>query len=205
MGVDDIIAVIAREADEEATRIVAEAEQQANELVAGAEATVQDQVDAAFERLGPEIRSASQRRVNAVRLRILEQRARADAARLMSVFEAAEERVAAIAGGTDPVRWSSALSSLCLDALHSVGEGAAVKVRARDVAAISSTAEAWHADVVALPDDDEPGLVVSSNDARIEVDARLSVRLERARSLLAEAVAQRLQLEPVDRNQGSVA
>jgi len=204
MGVEDIIAVIECEAVEEATRIVEDAEQQGGELVEGAEADVQAQVDAAIERLGPEIRAASQRRINAVRLRILERRARDDAARLTAVFDLAEEQVRTIAHGADPSRWSSGLAALCAEALRSVDEGASLSVRARDVDAVASAADAWGAEVVAITDDEEPGLVVSSRDGRIEVDARLSVRLERARSLLAEAVAQLLHLEPVDREQESV-
>ena len=205
MGVEEIIAVIQREADDEATRIVKEAERQATELVAAAESGVQAQVDAAIERSGPEIRGASQRRVNAVRLRILEERARHDATRLVAVFDAAEERVAAIADGADPERWSSALSALCAEALRSVGEGASVKVRGPDVNAILSVAGDWQAEVVAVADDEAPGVVVTSGDGRIEVDARLSVRLQRARVLLAEAVAQLLELEPVEREQGTAS
>ena len=204
MGVEEIVSIIEREADQEATRIVEDAERQAAELIADAEAGVQAQVDAAIERLGPAIRAASQRQVNAVRLRILEERAREDAARLTAVFDAAEEQVAAIADGTDPSRWSSALSELCVEALRSVGEGGSVKTRSRDVEAVSGVAARWHAHVVTLGDDEEPGLVVSSKDGRIEVDARLSVRTERARSLLAEAVAQSLRLEAVDLGRESV-
>ncbi len=199
MGVEDIIAVIAREADEEASRIVDEAERQARQVVAQAEAEVQAQVDAAIERQGAQIRGASQRRVNAARLQILEQRARDDAARLVAVFDAAEEQVIAVASGSDTERWRTAMSALCAEALDAVGTGGLVRVRARDADAISSVAEAAGAEVVLVPDETEPGLVVSSGDARIEVDARLSVRLERARSLLAETVAQRLHLEPVER------
>ncbi len=92
MGVEDIVAVIDREAREEATRIVAEAERRADELIAAAESGVQAQVDAAIERSGPEIRGAAQRRINAVRLSILEERARDDAARLVAVFDDAEAR-----------------------------------------------------------------------------------------------------------------
>jgi vacuolar-type H+-ATPase subunit E/Vma4 len=202
MGVEEIIAVIDREAREEATRIVEEAEQQATELVANAHSGVQAQVEAAIERNGPEIRGASQRRINAVRLRILEGRARDDAARLVAVFDAAEEQVTAIADGADPERWSSALRALCVEALRSVGGRASVKVRARDVATISSVAAEWQAEVVALADDEEPGLVATSGNRRIEVDARLSVRLQRARALLAETVAQLLDLEPAEREQG---
>jgi vacuolar-type H+-ATPase subunit E/Vma4 len=203
MGVEGIIAVIEREADLEAARIVENAEREAQEVVAAAEAAVQARVDAAVERHGPEIAAGSRRRVNTVRLRILEERARADAARLTAVFDAAEERVTSIAGGADPVRWSSALSSLCLEALRSVGEGATVSVRGRDADAIAEAAATWRAQIVALGDEADPGLLVSSGDGRIEVDARLAVRLERARSLLAEAVAQQLHLEPVDRGQGT--
>ena len=141
MGVEAIIAVIEREAAQDATRIVEDAERRAAEMVAVAEAGVQAQVDAAIERRGPEVFAASRRRINEVRLRILEQRARDDAARLTAVFDAAEEQVRAIAAGTDRARWSSALSSLCVDALHSVGEGAVVEVRARDVDAVKGVAD----------------------------------------------------------------
>ena len=203
MGVEDIIAVIQREADAEAKRIIEDAEQQAAQLIADAEAEVQSQIEVATERLGPEIRGASQRRINAVRLRLLEQRARDDAARLVAVFDAAEAQVAAIAAGADDERWAAAVSVLCEEALGSVGEGASVRIRAADADAVSGVAEAWGTDVVSLPDSADPGPVVRSHDGRIEVDARLSVRLERARSLLAEAVAQRLRLEAVDRASGS--
>ena len=80
-----------------------------------------------------------------------------------------------------------------------------MQVRAQDADAISSAARASQAEIVTLPHDAEAGLVVSSSDGRSEVDARLSVRLERARTLLAEAVAQRLELEPVERGRGSAA
>ncbi len=205
MGVEEIVAIIEREVDEEATRILEDAELQASAMVTAAEAEVQAQVDSAVERLGPEIRAAAQRRINAVRLRILEERARADAARLMAVFDAAEKQVGAIADGADRSRWESALSALCDEALRAVGEGASVRVRAQDVDAIHGAADPWRADIVALADDEEPGLTVSSQDGRIEVDARLSVRVERARSLLAEGVAQLLRLEPADREPGSAA
>jgi vacuolar-type H+-ATPase subunit E/Vma4 len=199
MAVEDIIAIIAREADEEATKIVEEAEQQAQRLVARAEADMQAQVDAAIERQGAHIRGTAQRRVNAVRLAILEQHARDDAAQLVAVFDAAETQVMAVAAGSDPDRWDAALAALCAESLRAVGDGAWVRVRARDADAVSSVADAGGGTVVPLTDDHEPGLVVDSGDGHIEVDARLSVRLTRARSLLAEAVAQSLHLEPVER------
>lgn len=204
MGVEEIVAIIEHEAEQEAARILGDAERQAQETVAAAEAGVQARVDAAVERMGPEVRAAAQRRINAVRLRILEDRARADAARLVDVFDAAEVQVRAIAAGADPQRWSSALSALCAEALRSVGQGATVRVRAGDIEAVRNVAEQWRAEVVALGDDMEPGLLVVAQDGRIEVDARLSVRLERARTLLAESVAQVLRLGPVEGQPGVV-
>ncbi len=203
MGVEGIIEIIEREAEADAGRIIEDAERQASEMVADAEALVQARVEAAIERLGPEIRAASQRRINAVRLRILEGRAREDAARLVAVFDAAEERVAAIAEGADAARWSSALSRLCAEALRAVGERAQVSLRTRDVGAVQGLVDTWHAGIVALADDEPPGLIANSRDGRIEVDARLSTRLERARSLLAEDVAQLLRLEAADRQPAS--
>jgi vacuolar-type H+-ATPase subunit E/Vma4 len=204
MGVEEIVAIIEREADEEATRILEDAERQARETVAAAEAGVQARVDAAVGRLGPEIRAAAQRRINAVRLRILEDRARADAARLVGVVDTAEDEVRAIAGGADPPRWSSALSAWCTEALRAVGQGATVRLRAGDVGAVRGVADRWRAEVVALADDEEPGVLVSAQDGRLEVDARLSVRLERARKLLAESVAQVLRLGAVEDQPGAV-
>lgn len=198
MGVEEIVAIIEQEAEQEAARIIEDAEREAAESVDAAEVEVRARVDAAIERLGPEIRAAAQRRVNAVRLRILEDRARADATRLMAVFDAAEEQVMAIASGADPPRWSSALSALCAEALRSVGRGASVGIRAADADAVRGPADTWQADVVDLSEGDEPGLIVTSGDERIEVDARLSVRLDRARTLLAEDVAQQLRLESAD-------
>lgn len=205
MGLEDIIAVIAREADEEAARIVEQAEERARQLITEAEAGVQAQVDAAIERQGAYIRGTAQRRVNAVRLAILEQRALDDAARLVAVFDAAERRVMDVAAGSEPERWSEALAALCAEALRAVGEGGSVRLRAQDVDAVSKVARVGGAEVIPLTDDAEPGLVVHSGDGRIEVDARMPVRLARARSLLAETVAQRLHLEPVERASRSAA
>ena len=205
MGVEEIVAIIEREAEQEATRILEEAEREASELVAAAEAGVQAQVATAIERLGPEIRAAAQRRINAVRLRILEDRARADATRLVAVFDAAEAQVRAIAGGADPPRWSSALAALCSEALRALGPGASVRLRAGDVDAVRAAAATWRAELVALADDAEPGLMASAGDGRMEVDARLSVRLERARTLLAEGVAQALRLGSADAGPGTAA
>jgi vacuolar-type H+-ATPase subunit E/Vma4 len=204
VSVDRIIERIEHEAEEEAAKIVADADHDARASVAVAEADVQAQIDAAIERVGPEIRAASQRRINNVRLRLLEERARDDAARLTAVFDAAEARSGQITDGSDPGRWSSALRQLCVEALRAVGEGASVTVRAADAGSLSGLAREWEAEVVPLSEDAEPGPVVTSRDRRIEVDARQRIRLERARSLLAESVARMLDLEPLDSGSRSV-
>ena len=198
MGVEKIIELIEREAEEEAAAIVAAAERDARESVAAADAHVTARVTAALERLGPEIRAAEQRRVNAVRLRILEERARDDASRLTAVFDAAETRVREIAEGGDAQRWSAALGRLCADALASVGEGASVEIRFRDAPSIAAAASRWKATLETIADDEPASLRATSHDGRIEVDAGLGVRAERARSLLAERVSQALALTPGD-------
>jgi len=196
MSVEKIIQFIEREAEDEAARIVADAEAEVRGSVATAEAEVEARVVDTLERVGPELRAESRRRVNAVRLRALEERARDDAARLSAVFDAAEERLVGIAAGADEGRWSATLARLCSDALDSVGEGASVAIRSRDAPSIAAVARRWDARVRRLDDATQAGLVATSADGRVEVDASLVVRMERARSLLAESVAQMLALEP---------
>lgn len=203
MGVEKIIQLIEQEAADEAAMIVADAERDASESVAAAEATVAAQIAEALERLGPEIRAESQRRINAVRLRILEERARDDAERLTAVFDAAQARLEAIADGADAPRWSRAMERLCGDALESVGEGASIAICSRDASAIAEAARRGSAEIVSNPDSAPAGLVVTSHDGRIEVDASLAVRIDRARSLLAEAVARMLMLGPSDSASGA--
>jgi vacuolar-type H+-ATPase subunit E/Vma4 len=203
MSVEKIIQLIEREAEDETTVIVAQAEREARESVAAARADIEARVAEALERVGPEIRATSQRRINAVRLQVLEGRARDDAARLTAVFDAAESCAGEIAEGADERRWWAALERLCADALRSVGEGASVAIRSRDAPAVADVASREKAGVEVLPDDVPAGLRAISHDGRIEVDARLAVRVERARSLMAERVARALALEPGDIGNGS--
>ena len=196
MSVEKIIQLIEREAEDEATKIVADAEAAVRESVAVAQADVEARIADALERVGPELRAASQRRINAVRLRILEERARDDAARLTAVFDAAEAHLDDIAAGADEQRWWAALEQLCSDTLASVGEGASVAIRSQDVPAIADATRRWDAHVMPLDGATRAGLVTSSPDGRIEVDASLEVRVERARSLTAESVARMLAIEP---------
>jgi len=207
MGVQTIIGLIESEAAEESAGIVADAERTAADLVAEAEAEVATCLGEALDRHGAEIRAESQRRINTVRLRVLEDRATLDAERLGAVFEAADDRVRAIADGVDSadraarvdgVRWSAALVRLSGDALESVGQGARLRVRARDAPPLADLVAERGAELETADDETPPGIVVTSADGRIEIDASLPVRLERARTLLAESVAAMLALRPGD-------
>jgi len=204
MGVQTIIGLIEREAAEESAGIVADAERTAADLVAGAEADVATRVDEALDRHGAEIRAESQRRINTVRLRVLENRATLDAERLGAVFQAADDRLRAIADGVDGadgadgVRWSAALVRLSKDALESVGPAARLRVRRRDAPALADLVAERRAELEVADDGTPAGAVVTSADGRIEIDASLPVRLERARTLLAESVAAMLALRPGD-------
>lgn len=203
MSVEKIIQFIEREAEDEATKIVADAEREASAAAAAAAADVEARVAEALERVGPEIRAVSQRRINVVRLQILEERARDDAARLTAVFDAAETRLRGIAEGADERRWTAALERLCVAALGSAGEGASVVIRSRDAPAVAAVAGRWKAEVEALDDGAPAGLRVLSHDGRIEIDAGLAVRVDRARSLMAEQVVRALALEPGGAGHGS--
>ena len=192
MSVKTIIELIEREAGEEAQALVADAERTARGLLADAEAGVAAQVSEALERHGPEIRAVAQRRINEVRLRVLEERARLDAERLRAAFDVAAERVEAIADGGDPARWSAALEGICRDALDVIGEAAVVRVRRRDVETVRPVAAEHGARVEEVGDSAPTGVVAASADGRMEVDGSLPVRLERARLLLAGEVARML-------------
>jgi len=196
MGVQTIIGLIEREAEEEAAGIVAAAEQASAVLVADAEVSVAARVTEALDRHGTEIRAESQRRINTVRLRVLEDRARLDAERLGSVFEAAEIRARGIADGDDVPRWSVALATLGEDALESVGRGAILSVRSHDAGSLADLAADRGAQIEKADAEAPAGVVVTSADGRIRIDASLPVRLERARMLLAENVAAALALRP---------
>lgn len=195
MGVEAMTRLIAAEAEAEAADFVAEAERMARLLVEGAEAEVSARVAEAMERLGAEIRAAGQRRINAVRLRILEDRARLDAERLASVFRAAASRVRAISDGGDPERWARSLRAICAAGLALAGADAVVTVRGRDAGSLSELVTRHGARLRTVADDVPAVLSVTSADGRIEVDAAPEVRLARAQALLAEPVAKALALK----------
>jgi vacuolar-type H+-ATPase subunit E/Vma4 len=121
-------------------------------------------------------------------MRLNERRVDLALARTAAVFDAAAAELGEIADGGDPERWSAALGRLAREALDLTGPGATVRVRFRDAALISTVVEAAGGRLE--PAEDAPdGVTAVSADGRIEVDATIPVRLERARSRLAEVVA----------------
>jgi V/A-type H+-transporting ATPase subunit E len=188
-----IVADIERETASEVARILADAEARAAALVDAARTDLRSAVDAARARAEPAARLDAARRINAARLRLLDRRADLATARSEAVFDAAGRRIEAIAGGADPDRWAAALVRLVGESLDQAGPGATVVVRPADLALVAGWAST--ADVRVTADDDAAaGVRMVSADGRIEIDATLSARLDRARVRLAEAVATRLGL-----------
>lgn len=194
MGVETILALIEHETDAEVDRLLAAARAGADVRVRAAEAAAEATIAEACARAEPRLASDAHRRVNAARLRLMERRAAVAAARVDAAFGLAERRLTAIADGADPERWQAALDRLTREAIAFAGPDAAVEVRDRDAAAIEPSVAALAARLVPTPDA-PAGVVVRSDDRRLEVDATLSVRLARARAAQAEAVAGALGLE----------
>ena len=168
MGIEAILAQIEAESAAEAARCAADAHERAAAVVAEAEELVRAQVAAVCASTEPEVRAEATRTVNAARLRLLERRAELGASWLDAVFAEAEGRLAAISGGADATRWARALARLSEEASTLAGPGAVV-----------STGDG----------DGDAGAIARSADGRVEVDATIAARLERARVRLAEPVA----------------
>ncbi len=193
-----IVADIERESELQVERLLADADARAAEIVAAARASVHRVVDAACAREEPLARLEAARRVNAVRLRLLERRAELATSRSEAVFAAAAERLRRIAGGAEPDRWAAALGRLVDEAVALAGPGAALVVRARDLPLVEARVIALGA-TVRTADEGAPGAGVdagldagvraTARDGSVEVDATLASRLERARVRLAETVA----------------
>jgi len=183
-----IVADIERETAAEIERLLADADRRAAETVAVARTELRQAVEAACARAEPAARLDAARRVNAARLRLLDRRADLATARSEAVFAAAGRRLDAIARGADPNRWAAALDRLLDEASALAGPGANVVVRSTDLPRVAQRVAAARA-VGAGGDDAGPGVRVTSADGRIEVDATVASRLERARVRLAEAVA----------------
>lgn len=188
-----IVADIERETASEVARLLSDADGRAAEIVATARAELRLAVERARARADPLLSQEAARRVNAARLRLLERRADLATARCDAAFAAAARRLEAIAGDADPDRWATALGRLTDEALALTGPGAIVVVRPSDLPLVERRVGAAGAIARATKRADA-GVVARSADGRIEVDAAVAGRLERARARLADAVASELGL-----------
>jgi vacuolar-type H+-ATPase subunit E/Vma4 len=192
MSVQTILQCLEDEAEAEAGALVARAREAASRIVVDATERADATVAVALEQAEPRLRAESARRVNAVRLRLLEERASLTASRVEAAFAAAEGRALAIALGGDRDRWTAAVRGLCRSALDATGPGATAAVRGCDLDVVADLAAESAARLAALPPDASPGVVAVSGDERIRLDATLAVRAERARDLLTDRVARGL-------------
>ncbi len=193
MSVEAIVRVIEVETADEVERIVGAARDRASTLVAEAEAAARARVRLACERAEPGYRAEAMRLVNSARLRLLERRAEESATLVDGVFRAADERLAAIAADTGCERWRRAVDCLVEDAVRLIGPGAVVRVRRIDGPVARRAVERLGARLEIVDDPDmAPGVLASSADGRIDVEATLPCRLARARTALAEPIVRRL-------------
>jgi vacuolar-type H+-ATPase subunit E/Vma4 len=194
MSVADIVREIEVETAVEIEQRLAEADRRADEIREQARAAVRARVEAAVIRAEPAIRAETARRTNAARQRIRERRAEIALTRTTAVHAAASAQLGAIAAGAEPERWAGSLHRLLDEALELVGPEATVGVRDRDAGSVAVWVDAAGGHLDRLADDAPPGLVARSSDGRIEVDATIQVRLDRAHARLAEWLAQQLGL-----------
>lgn len=189
----EIIREVDRQTALELEDLLGSADRQAAALVESATAALHARVEAAVARAEPAVRAQAGRRVNAARSRLGQRRVELALARTNAVHAAASARLETITR-SEGGRWPAALLRLTTEALELAGQGATVRVRARDSPAIGRLVE-QHGAVLEPVDDDAPaGVVALSADGRLEVDATVPVRLDRARVRLAETVAASLGL-----------
>jgi vacuolar-type H+-ATPase subunit E/Vma4 len=193
MSIAAIVERIDAEAQTEADAILAEADLRAAGLVGAATAERDRRVAAALERAEPGLRADRTRRANAARMRRLDRDASLAATRTARAFELAGARLEAIAAGADPDRWLAALRTLTRAAIAEAGDRAVIRIRVADAAHIEDLVAAAGGrlelvDQAGMP----PGVIVRSADGRLEIDATLPTRLERARLRLADATARSL-------------
>lgn len=191
MSSAEIVREVERETTAEVEAILAAADRRASEIVDAARNAVRARVEAAVARAEPGVRAEAGRRVNEARLRIGERRVELEVERSSGVHAAAAERLRAIAGatGADRARWAASLVRLTREALELAGPNATVRVRDADAAMIRRHVEELGGRLEPMSGDAPDGIVAISQDGRIEVDATIPARLERARTVLAEAVA----------------
>jgi len=206
MSVAEIVRVVEASAEAEADGIVASARSEAAARVGLAEAAAVARVRGACERAEPGYRAEAMRLVNTARLRLLERRAVRSAALVEMAAEAAAARLVVIATEPDGVRWTRALSRLLEETAGMVGSGGVLEVRPIDFDTARSTAAGLSCRLepmgcVSVPSASAsdstwgvpvPGVVGRSADGRVEIDATLPARLDRARIHLAEPVARLL-------------
>jgi vacuolar-type H+-ATPase subunit E/Vma4 len=192
MSVADIIREIDVETAVEIERRLAEADRRAAEVLEQAGADVRARIEAAVVRAEPAIRAETARRTNVARLRLQERRAEMALTRMTGVHAAASARLGAIAGGAEPERWARSLHGLLEEALALVGPEATVRVRDCDAGIIAACVQAAGGRLERLADDAPAGVVARSPDGRIEVDATINVRLDRAHVRLSEWLAGQL-------------
>ncbi|MEX1170696.1 MAG: V-type ATP synthase subunit E family protein [Chloroflexota bacterium] len=192
MSSADIIREVERETALELEALLGAADRRAAAVIDAATAAVHARIEAAIDREEPAVRAEAGKRVNAARSRLNQRRVERSLARTSAVHAAASARLEAIAQGADVQRWSMALEGLAREALDLVGSGAQIRVRRRDAGLVGAVAEATSATLEVVDDEAPAGVVARSDDGRIEVDATIPVRLDRARVRLAETVAARL-------------
>jgi vacuolar-type H+-ATPase subunit E/Vma4 len=203
MSVEEIVRVVESDAQAEAEAIVAAARDSAATVVAAAEAAAEARVREACERAEPGHRAEAMRLVNTARLRLLEQRAARSAALVDAVSEAAATCLATIAAEPDGARWAGALARLMEETAGLVGPGGILAVRPVDADAARPTAARLGCCLEVMASAADPGqdalgkafaagVLGRSADGRVEVDATLPARLQRARVRLAEPVARLL-------------
>jgi vacuolar-type H+-ATPase subunit E/Vma4 len=190
MSVQAIVRAVEAAAAAEAEGIVAGARADAAAVVSTAQAAADAAVREACDRAEPRFRAEGMRRVNAARLRLLERRAVHSAAQVDAAAEAARVRLTEIAADPAAPRWIGALERLLEETAALVGTDGTLRVRRADVPAARSMAARLGCRVE--PSDGAPGVIGRSADGRVEVDATLPVRLERARIHFAEPVARLL-------------
>jgi vacuolar-type H+-ATPase subunit E/Vma4 len=195
MSVDAIVRAVTDSAAAEADEIVEAATRHAEEHVAAARAAAAARVEEACARAEPGFKAAAMRRVNAARLRQLERRATRSAMLVDAAADAAESLLRGIAAEPDGERWQAALRRIAEETAAGIGGGGVLAVRPVDLDAARGHAARVGCEVAArdlAPGADVldgAGVVGRSADGRVEVDARLAVRLARARVRLAEPVA----------------
>lgn len=194
MSVIEIVRRIDAETTAEIDRRLADADERAVETLDRARALVAARVETAVARAEPAVRSESARRANAARQRLRDRRAELALGTTTAVYASARARLDAIAGGAEPERWANALLALLDEALVAVGPEPLVRVRDCDAATVADRVRAAGGRIERLPDDSPAGIVARSADGRIELDATIRVRLDRARGRLAEWLAGQLGL-----------